>query len=219
MASLEECFSIVAEKLLLINKWEMMSLRMGYGKSLIFQALPLMSPQGSIAAVVSPLLNLSKHQVGYMNNLGIAAVSISEIETEAEHREVEQGKFSLVYGTTESWLDDRWIAFRECYSRLHELLSLAPKVKIVALTATATTSTRDTIFNVLLMKSPYIVSEGPNKGNITYSVHYMERDMDVEHYFGWLAEELRANKEECDRTIVHCQTEWADVCNTLRNAW
>lgn len=33
-------------------------------------------------------------------------------------------------------------AFRETYSELHELRSLAPSVKMIALTATATASTR-----------------------------------------------------------------------------
>jgi superfamily II DNA helicase RecQ len=61
-------------------------------------------------------------------------------------------------------------AFRETYANLHEMRSLAPKVKIIAVTATATASTRKTIMDVLLIKNPYVISESPFKQNIAYSV-------------------------------------------------
>ncbi|XP_022777911.1 mediator of RNA polymerase II transcription subunit 34-like [Stylophora pistillata] len=219
----------------------------GYGKSLKFQALPtmfdmVMARQGSIVVVVCPLLNLSKDQVAYLNSLGICAINISDVENEGDSRDVEAGKYSLVYGTPESWLDnDRWrsmltnkvyseklcaiavdeahvlrqrgtsstndhAVFRECYARLHEFRSLAPKEQIVALTATATNKTRDTIFDILLMKDPYVIFDSPNKSNLTYSIHYMEKEVDIVYYLGWLADDLRTNKEECARTIVYCQT-------------
>lgn len=77
---------------------------------------------------------------------------------------------------------------------------------MIALTATATKSTRETIFDVLLMDNPYVIFESPNKDNIAYVVEYMARDADLEHYFGWLVDELRERKELCDRTIIYCQT-------------
>ena len=98
------------------------------------------------------------------------------------------------------------LAFRDCYSRLHELRSFAPAVHMIALTATATKTTRETIFDVLLMDNPYVIFESPNKDNIAYVVEYMPKDADLEHYFGWLIEELREKKELCDRTIIYCQT-------------
>ncbi|PFX24022.1 ATP-dependent DNA helicase Q1 [Stylophora pistillata] len=85
-----------------------------YGKSLIFQALPtmfdvVMPRQGSIVVVVCPLLNLSKDQAAYLNSLGTSAINISDVENEGDPRDVEAGKYPLVYGTPESWLDnDRW---------------------------------------------------------------------------------------------------------------
>jgi ATP-dependent DNA helicase RecQ len=77
---------------------------------------------------------------------------------------------------------------------------------MIALTATATKSTRETIFAVLLMDKPCVIFESPNKDNIAYVVEYMSRDEDLEHYFSWLVEELREKKEHCDRTIIYCQT-------------
>ena len=57
----------------------------GLGKYLIYQAIPLISdvllePQGHIAAVISPRVNLMKDQVEKLTNLGIAAATLSEIE-------------------------------------------------------------------------------------------------------------------------------------------
>ena len=43
-------------------------------------------------------------------------------------------------------------AFRECYGKLYELRSLASDVPVIALTATATRLTRDTILNILHME-------------------------------------------------------------------
>ena len=79
-------------------------------------------------------------------------------------------------------------------------------MNVIALTATATKATKDTIFEVLMMDNPHVVFESPNKENVAYSVQYMPKDADLEHYFDWLVEELRVKKEHCDRTIVYCQT-------------
>ena len=82
-------------------------------------------------------------------------------------------------------------AFREAYAELHELRSPAPD----ALTATATTSTRQTITEILLMDNPHVIYESPSKANIAYSVHYMDKERSVEDYFRWLADELKEEKE------------------------
>ena len=73
--------------------------------------------------------------------------------------------------------------FPETYSELHELRSLAPTVNILALTATATSSTRETITEVLLMKNSHVISESPSKTNIAYSVLYMGNDKPIEKIF------------------------------------
>ena len=77
-------------------------------------------------------------------------------------------------------------AFRETYAELHELRS--SDVKMLALTATATTSTRQTITEILLMDNPHVIYENPSKANIAYSVHYMDKERSVEDYFRWLAD-------------------------------
>lgn len=95
--------------------------------------------------------------------------------------------------------------FRECYGRLHELL-LAPNAKMIALTATATKLTKETILNILLTENPFEVQDGPNKPNVTYIVQCTQKDTDHEFYFAWLIEELKLKGTLCETTIIYCQT-------------
>ena len=75
----------------------------GYGKSLIYQALPfvydsILEGAGHIVVVVSPLVNLVKDHVDKLANLGIRPASLSEIPEE-NVKGVVEGRFSIVYGT------------------------------------------------------------------------------------------------------------------------
>jgi len=97
-------------------------------------------------------------------------------------------------------------AFRETYSELHELRSLAPSVKMIALTTTATSSTRKAIAEILMMELPHVIYENPGKVNIAYSVHYTEKDKSAEDYFQWLVDEIKLTKTKATRTIIYCQT-------------
>ena len=97
-------------------------------------------------------------------------------------------------------------AFRECYGSRHELRSLAPNVKMIALTATATKLTKETILNILLMEKPFEIQESPNKPNVTYSVKCIQKEEDHEMYFEWLVKELKSQGTSCERTIIYCQT-------------
>ena len=96
--------------------------------------------------------------------------------------------------------------FRECYARLHEVQSFAPNAKLLALTATATSETRKAIMEILLMDSPFIIYESPDKPNIAYSVFYMSRDESLQKYFEWLVKELLEHGINSTRTIIYCQT-------------
>lgn len=102
--------------------------------------------------------------------------------------------------------DNKMAAFRESYSKLYELRSLAPNVPVVALTATATKLTRDTILSLLNMGNAVEIRESPNKLNVAYVVQYIDKDTELEFYFGWLTDELKQNQEKTERTIIYCQT-------------
>ena len=61
--------------------------------------------------MVSSLVNLMKDQFTKLENIGIPAVTLSNI-SEENMRVVERGAFSVVYGSPEAWLKiDRW---RKC---------------------------------------------------------------------------------------------------------
>ena len=78
-------------------------------------------------------------------------------------------------------------------------------MKIIALTATATSLTRKTIMDVLLMDNPHVIFESPGKPNVAYSVYYTPKDRSLEDYFQWLGDELMTFKRNATRTIIYCQ--------------
>ena len=69
----------------------------GFGKSVVFQALPIVyscvepTREKNIVIVVSPLINLMKDQVSRLTSLGISAISLSDISSESDIRAVERG--------------------------------------------------------------------------------------------------------------------------------
>eukprot|EP00112_Aurelia_sp_Birch-Aquarium-sp1_P024204 Seg753.8 transcript_id=Seg753.8/GoldUCD/mRNA.D3Y31 product="ATP-dependent DNA helicase RecQ" protein_id=Seg753.8/GoldUCD/D3Y31 len=90
----------------------------GFGKSLIFQSLPVLydTIQGnligtSFVLVLSPLVSLIEEQVAYINEkTGIAAVYLHNDQDEAILRDVENGGvYALVYSSPECMLsNNRW---------------------------------------------------------------------------------------------------------------
>ena len=75
-------------------------------------------------------------------------------------------------------------SFRTAFSRLSEVRNIVPSsVKLMALTATATTSTRKSVCHLLGMVQPCIVALSPNRVNIHYSVHKKEATVTIEDIF------------------------------------
>ena len=97
-------------------------------------------------------------------------------------------------------------AFRESYGKLFELRSLASDIPVIALTATATHLTRDTIVSILHMEHFVEIKESPNKTNLRYVVHCMDKKAEHEENFVWLADTLRRERQNSVRTIAYCQT-------------
>ena len=110
-------------------------------------------------------------------------------------------------------------AFRVWFSRLNEFRSLLSEVPFVALTATATTDTKETIFEVLAMRDPHLIVESPNKGNISYVVQYVKKNANLAQYFAWIAQEVLAHGTEATRTIIYCQTikQCAVIYSTIKS--
>ena len=110
---------------------------------------------------------------------------------------------SLHWGISQ---DTKMAAFREAYCEFYELRSLAPNVPVIALTATATQVTKETILSILCMDDCFKIEESPNKINVSYAVECMHKDTELEFYFIWLADELKSKEKQCERTIIYCQT-------------
>lgn len=89
-----------------------------FGKSLIFQAIPLVAdtvnlrPKNtSIVLVISPLKSLMEEQVLYLNSLEIPAVCITDESKDIVVQDVIQGKYTHVYASPECLLaTDTWRA-------------------------------------------------------------------------------------------------------------
>ena len=85
----------------------------GSGKSLIFQAFPLVldhfegnhGRHQSIVDVISPLLSSMKDQVNYLQSKGVKAAYLGEgQEDETVKDGVEKGEYQIVYGSPETFL-------------------------------------------------------------------------------------------------------------------
>ena len=104
-----------------------------------------------------------------------------------------------------AYLNYRGETFRKEFAKLGDVRSLIPEsVRVMALTATATKSTRRAVIKQLKTIQPKIVSVSPNKPNIKYSV--LMNTHSLEETFAPLIEEIRQKRKSMDRTIIFCRT-------------
>ena len=95
--------------------------------------------------------------------------------------------------------------FRKEFARLGKLRTLLPPdVNIMALTATATNSTRRAVVKRLSMDTPAIVYVPPIKSNVSYIVRKRKED-DLDILSKSLATSLLQNGVDTPRTIVFCR--------------
>ena len=93
-----------------------------------------------------------------------------------------------------------------------DVRSIIPEtVRVMALTATATTSSRRSIITILRMVHPEIISVSLNKPNIKYAVKVNTHSL--KETFAPLVEEFRHQRRAMDRTIIFCRT--YDQCSRI----
>lgn len=103
--------------------------------------------------------------------------------------------------------------FRREFSKIGSIRSVLPQhVGVMALTATATTSTRKVVCSKLGMVAPSIVSESPNKSNIKYVVK-SRNDVSIAEVVLPIVEELKSKRTLMPRVIVFCRT--YDMCGQV----
>ena len=99
------------------------------------------------------------------------------------------------------------VAFRKWYSCLREIRSLVSAgLPIIALTATASKRTKQDIFRVLELSSPFEVVKNPLVSNITYSTQLIEKGKEFLDYFKWLIDEVKEKGTNSERVLVYCQS-------------
>ncbi|MDX1643876.1 MAG: DNA helicase RecQ, partial [Thermoanaerobaculia bacterium] len=169
----------------------------GSGKSLCFQ-IPAMLREGT-GVVVSPLIALMDDQVLSLEQLGVAAASLhsnlTDDETRAVWRRLEEGRLDLLYVSPERLLVDGFLDrlaelgvalfaideahcvsmwghdFRPEYLELAILAERFPDVPRIALTATADPPTRREIPTRLALRDPEIFLSSFDRPNIRYRVY------------------------------------------------
>jgi ATP-dependent DNA helicase RecQ len=169
----------------------------GAGKSLCYQVPALMGP--GLSLVISPLIALMKDQVDALNEVGVAAVTISSaLEAGEVRRRLNQaaaGRYRLLYVAPERLQSP---AFTEILHKLplyllvvdeahcvsqwgHDFrpsyLAIAPWVEelpqrplLAAFTATATPAVKEDIINMLGLRNPAVFLTGFDRPNLYYSV-------------------------------------------------
>ncbi len=194
-ASQEQIITAILEK-----KDVLALLPTGGGKSLCFQ-IPALATEG-ICIVVSPLIALIKNQVDTLKNKGIKALALTgsisqhdvidlmdnclygnykflylspeRLQQELIRERIQQMSVNLI-AIDEAHCISQWgNDFRPAYLDCAVLRELAPKVPIIALTATATTVVANDIVKNLQLKNPLIEKTSFSRDNITFSVQWDE---------------------------------------------
>ena len=97
------------------------SLPTGYGKSMIYYALPIVYDHAKVAntaskvVIISPLQSLMEDQVRYLNSVGLIAIALHEKHPEVELKKVEEGRYTYLFASPEKMLNsDRWRKLLSC---------------------------------------------------------------------------------------------------------
>lgn len=176
----------------------------GGGKSLCFQ-FPAVAREG-LVIVVSPLIALMKDQVDSLAERGIAATFINSSLSYAEQQnrcfEMIQGSYDLVYVAPERLRSSSFLRqleqtnvqllavdeahcisqwghdFRPDYARLGRFRNRLNNVQTIALTATATTTVREDIVNVLELQQPDIFVSGFARENLSLAIDEVSSEVE-----------------------------------------
>nr|WP_244968511.1 ATP-dependent DNA helicase RecQ [Rosenbergiella australiborealis] len=196
----------------------------GGGKSLCYQIPALV--QNGLTLVVSPLISLMKDQVDQLRANGVNAESLNSSQPRELQQQIFQacrrGEIKLLYVAPErlmmeSFLDtlSEWqpamIAvdeahcisqwghdFRPEYGAIGRLRERFPHLPIMALTATADSTTRHDILQRLQLKNPFIQISSFDRPNIRYTLVDKYKPTDQ------LLTYLRDQRGKCG--IIYCNS-------------
>lgn len=169
----------------------------GAGKSICFQVPALM--MSGITLVISPLISLMKDQVEGLNQAGVHAAYLNSSLTAGQYQKAlgyaKEGRYKIIYVAPERLVTDGFLAFamqadismlvvdeahcvsqwgqdfRPSYLKIVEFIERLPVRPVIsAFTATATKEVRDDIIDILLLRSPTVITTGFDRPNLYFAV-------------------------------------------------
>ncbi|XP_023166836.1 Werner syndrome ATP-dependent helicase-like [Drosophila hydei] len=190
----------------------------GYGKSLSYQFPAFFL--NKVVVVISPLIALMEDQVNALNERSKTGPCACLLGTAQEDRAIKERvlalQFKLVYATPEyitrgnglKLLRDlghnlaliaideahcisKWgHEFRPAYRQLNQLRLAVPKVRLLALTGTATRRVRLDICEQLQLRRPLVFCSNLDRPNLELTVRMRSSNLwsDLQQYLNWAAE-------------------------------
>lgn len=180
-----------------------------------------------LVIVISPLISLMEAHVAEATSLGLCAFKCPDTNLSLPEADLLLGspefwtskdgstllkqiaKDVILLVTDEVHVTPKWgvgkkdlKAFRVAFSKLGQIRSHLPCVPVLALTATATTKTRNHFQKQLAMKDPLVVARTPDRPNIKLTVQKVH-DLS---FLSPLIDLLRADGRACPRTVIYCKT-------------
>lgn len=197
----------------------------GAGKSICYQIPAMILP--GVTLVISPLISLMKDQVDSLNQIGIPATYINSLLSNTEYSQTIENilynVYKIIYVAPERLNSESFLTmlkninismitvdeahcisqwghdFRPSYREIaNVILNLNKRPIISAFTATATQIVKKDIIDLLHLKSPFTLTTGFDRTNLSFSVESPRSKKDFILNF------LENNKN--DSGIIYCLT-------------